>query len=190
MDLRLITAPVAEPLHLEDAKKHLRIDDSDNDGYLFALIAAARRAVEARINGPLVAQTWEAVFDGFEPVMPLQARLISVTSVTYIDTDGAEQTLAASEYDVDTTSLIGRIYPAYDKQWPTDVRRHRQAVVVRFVCGYADADSVPDDIRHAMMMIVAQLYEHREEIITGSIVASVPMASEYLLAPYRIPVMG
>ena len=46
MALVLTAVPAAEPISLADAKAHLRIDGSDEDALLTALIAAARMFVE------------------------------------------------------------------------------------------------------------------------------------------------
>ena len=44
----LVTQPTAEPVALSEAKAHLRLDSSAEDGVVEALIAAARPGVQRR----------------------------------------------------------------------------------------------------------------------------------------------
>ena len=41
--LRVVTAPAKEAVSLEDARRHLRVDPSDDDGLIQALITTSRR---------------------------------------------------------------------------------------------------------------------------------------------------
>lgn len=61
MDAVLITAPVLEPISLEQLKLHLRIelDVLDEDEYLEGLIIAAREHVEDVTRRAIMTQTWE-----------------------------------------------------------------------------------------------------------------------------------
>jgi uncharacterized phiE125 gp8 family phage protein len=60
---------------------------------------------------------------------------------------------------------------------------------VRFVAGYGNAiEDVPEEVRQGLMVMVGTAYAHREEIVTGTVVAAIPisMAARSLFAPYRI----
>jgi hypothetical protein len=46
--------------------------------------------------------------------------------------------------------------------------------------------NVPVAIQRGMLMLIGHLYENREAINVANIVTEVPMATEYLLMPYRI----
>lgn len=98
-------------------------------------------------------------YEIFLPKPPLQ----SVTSIKYIDTDGAQQTLDPSLYIVDTASEPGRLTPAYGQTWPT-IREQANAVEIVFVCGYGLAAAVPAGIKRWMQIRVDTLYNNREEV--------------------------
>lgn len=102
------------------------------------------------------------------PVPPLQ----SVTSLTYVDTNGVTQTLDPSLYIVDSNSETGRITPAFSTPWPY-TRSVINAVNITFVAGYAYNPATPGTptppvwwgkIRRAIMMTVASWYNQREAV--------------------------
>ena len=186
----LITGPALEPLTLTETKDHLRYTASDQDALISELIPASRRFAENYCQRALITQTWDLMRDGFPaangsielPFAPLQ----SVTSITYTDTAGDPIVLAASLYQVDTISEPGRIAPAFGESWPS-TRDELNAVIVRFIAGYGDSPGdVPAGIRQGQLMFVGHMFERRESTITGTIISKVPMATEYLLDPYRI----
>lgn len=186
MALKLITAAEGEPLSLAQAKQHLRVTSDDESTLIQALIVTAREQAEAYTGRRFLTQTWDYFLDAFPcavivvPNPPLQ----SVTSLKYFDTAGVEQTLSASKYLVDSSSLSGRIAPAYGETWPC-TREQLNAVTVRLVCGYGNAAKVPFSIAAAMLLTIGELYEHREETVPGSVQA-LPRGVESLLSPYRV----
>lgn len=188
MKYTLVTAPADEPITTAEAKSHLRVDGSDEDTYIGTLITAARQWVEETHGLALVTQTWDLSLGGFPRgvYIPIQkAPLVSVTSVTYYDDDLSTSTVfSSSSYQVDTAE---RVIALKDGQlWPSDSLRLSSGVVVRFVAGYGDAGDVPEAIKHAIKLLVAQMYANREPEITGTVVARVQFAVNALLAPYRL----
>lgn len=194
MNLVLITPPATEPLTTLEAGLHLRVEPlSEDDPYIDALITAARQHVEQHLGRALVTQTWEAVLDEFpegDEIRLSKGALQSVTSVTYLDSAGAQQTLATSEYQVDTASVPGRIVLAPSESWPDTDSDRVNAVRVRFVAGYGAASAVPQPIKAAMLLLIGHLYEHREEEVVGTITSRFSFATDALLSPYRILSFG
>src|SRR5690606_33039880 len=119
---------------------------------LTGLIAAAREHVEAVTGLALVTQTRVMRASGFADLEALPAAPVqSISSVTYLDAEGEEQTLSADDY---VTALIGLdpgIRPAAGTQWPATLAA-RDAVRVTAVCGYGDAEDVPAPIARAMLL--------------------------------------
>ena len=188
--LTLQTAPSEEPLTTAEAKSHLRVDFTDDDTLIDALVVAAREYGEGFTGRAFVTQTWDYFADRFPAdngaIYLPRPTLQSVTTLKYVDTDGTQQTLASSKYRVDINSEPGRVTPAYGEEWPS-IRPVTNAVEVRFKAGYGDAGTdVPDQIKQAILFLVGHMYEHREAVITGTIVSKVPMATEYMLWPYRV----
>ena len=183
MSLKLITAPTQEPVTLGEAKDHLRVDNADDDALISALILAARQWAEEYTGRQFVTATWDWMMDGFcntfmVPLPPLQ----SVTSIKYLDTAGAEQTLASSTYRVDAVSEPGRIALDYGQSWPSTYPVIN-AVTVRFVAGYT---TVPEPIRWALLMLINELYEQRQESIVGNIVTSAPFHVRAMLTQFKV----
>lgn len=169
MSLKLITAPSVEPLTLNEAKIHLRIDTSPatthpDDSLITGHIKAARKWCENFQRRTYVTQTWDLFLDCFPdtdhidiPLPPLQ----SVSYVKYKDGSGTLQTLSSEYYIVDTNKEPGRIALAYGQSWPSTYGEI-QDVQIRFVCGYGDAAAdVPDEIKSAMYLKISDLYENR-----------------------------
>lgn len=185
----LITAPTVEPVSVPEAAAHLRVTVNDEDPLVASLIQAARMHVEAYTGRALVTQTWELRLPDFPAYLELpRAPFASITSITYIDAASATQTLAESAYQVVTDSgpycQPARVVPAYNQQWPA-VRAQEDDLRVRYVAGYGVPRTVPAPLRAAMLLLVGHLYEHREAIITGTIVSELPTLKA-LLNPFVV----
>lgn len=190
MNIVLVTGPAVEPISLSDAKKQCKADDfTDDDVLINSLIVAARQWAEGETHRALLQQTWRLTLDEFPadgdvielPVPPLMA----VTSITYVDANGDTQTLATSEYTVDVDAFVGRVFLKYGKVWPV-TRDERNAVTITFKSGYGTtAGTVPQAIRSAILLRIADLYENREGAFVGTIHTDNPTAMT-LLAPYLV----
>lgn len=172
-----------------DAKAHLNVLHASDDDLIAALVSVAQQHLEGEdglggvLGRAVVQHTLEMHLGGFPPedVIRLpQPPLVSVTSVTYLDTDGDEQTLSASKYAVHIDRGPGYIRLKPDQAWPGTQSGVDDAVRVRFVAGYA---SVPAGLRHAILLHVGHLYLNREA--TGDANQVLPMAWKALTDPYR-----
>ena len=165
--LRLITPSAIEPVTLEHAKRHARIDHDIEDALLATFIAAARQHGEHLTARQFVEAEFELLLEAFPqgngpirlPRPPLQA----VTAVAYVDRDG-ERTLAAANYRVDAAGQLGVIEPVEAFAWPP-TRGQPGAVAVRFRTGWPvvnGAATTPEAIQTWMLARVTGLYEQRE----------------------------
>jgi len=188
------TAPAVEPVSVSEAKAHLRVDISDDDAYIGALITAARKYCEEYLDRALVSQQLTVRMDTFpyefelpRPPMATSGTL-TATTVTYALDPGSSgtatpttTTLSASSYRVDRDSTPGRIRTVYGGSWPSHLS-DPNSVTVTWWAGYGSAGSdVPQSIRHAMLMIVGHMYEQRLAVLTGSISKEIEYGVKALL---------
>jgi uncharacterized phiE125 gp8 family phage protein len=188
--LKISTGPSAAVVATSTAKTWMRISHSDEDSLIASLITRATNYVENETRRQLINATYTFSFDMFphgdviySPVSPLG----SVTSITYLDADGASQTLASSVYGVDIIRDPGRIYLKSGQEWPSTLDQD-QAVTITAVAGYgASSSDVPEPLIQAVLMLAAHFYEHREAVDPkGTTFAPVPMGVERLILQYRV----
>jgi len=154
MPLKMLTPPVALPLHVADVRQHLRQDITDDDNlitniYLPEAVAAAQMETQRQ----LVAARYQYILDAFPgpslmgvPMgksfgiprhaiqMPI-APLIQIVSIEYTAMDGSTQTMPAADYTVDLTCDPPRITPVFGKIWPI-TRPQIGSLRVTFDAGY------------------------------------------------------
>lgn len=186
MALRLTVEPAQEPITTAEAKAHLRVSHSSDDTLIDALVTAARKVAENELGRSLLTQTWVKTLDGFQdaielPYPPIQA----VSSIDYVDDDGATQRLSSSSYAVDISSEPGWIMPAYGYDWPS-TREEINAVTVTYTAGYASAADVPQPIKHWILLMVGHYYENREASVQQISMTPLPFVAA-LLDPFRLP---
>ena len=187
MSLEQTSAPSVEPVTTTDQKDWMRVDGSDEDTLVGNLASASRAWFEMSTNRQLITATWTYKLSTFPasgdlvlPISPLQ----SVTSITYIDTDGATQTWSSSLYIVDTASDRGAVRPIYDEDYP-DSRGYVGDVTVTFVAGYGDASTdVPDGALTAIKVLAANWFENREANAAIKL-NEVPMALQTLVWQFK-----
>jgi uncharacterized phiE125 gp8 family phage protein len=165
--LKPITPPSVEPVTVDTAlRARLRLDGTDDDADIGAMLAAARELVEAETHRSLITQTWSLFLDMF-PYQNMEIRvprapLQSVTWIKYYDLDGTLQTLDPSLYHVATAREPGAIWPVFNFIWPFTQYSRPESVEIRFVAGYGNAASnVPNAALEAIKVLVADRYTHR-----------------------------
>jgi uncharacterized phiE125 gp8 family phage protein len=179
MRLKLITPPVAEPLTLDEVKGHLRVEHSDEDALITALIQATREAVENYTNRQLMPATYELICDELEHITLPKAPFLELVSIQYTNSADVLTTLPS-----DHVTVLDGADPAvilFIK--PTDYKKTLNGVKITFTAGYT---SVPESLKAAMKLLIGHLYENREESIIGVQANQLPKASEYLMGPYRV----
>lgn len=184
--LKLITAAQDAPVTLIEAKLHLRIDSTDEDALIGAMLFAASEVAEQKTGRALMPQTWELSLDDFPASFVLtRVPVASVTSIKYTNTAGVVATLDAGQYTLnagdDFTSAT--VTPAYGVVWPA-TRGDVGNVKVRYVAGYEDEDSVPESIKSWIKLQVGAMYENRAAFADKQ---TYPMVfADGLLDKYRV----
>lgn len=176
---------------MQDAKDWLKVSGSADDSVITALITAARQKVEDYTNLRLVTQTIEQTYTCF-PLSTASNKygalrlsfspVIAVSSVEYQATAGTYTTLDTSDYKANTYSRPSTVTPAYEQAWPS-VIDYPEAVKVTYTVGYGAAADVPQIFKNAMLKIVAQWYENREEKVR-----KMPTDVQWMLEASRVTV--
>ena len=164
MTYKVISPPSVEPVSIEEARAQCRYSTTDNDAVLSSMIVAARELAEHETARALCTQTRELVLDAFPEAFVLRgAPIQSVVSVKYLDADGNEQTLDPQDTLLDKDSEPGYLVPVYGKAWPASYPVPN-AVRVRYVCGYGNANDVPESIKRWMLLAISAFDAQREAI--------------------------
>ena len=184
----LITAPANKPVSVLEAKDQLRVTFNDDDMIIDRYINAATAWVEQYLQRKLITQTWNMFLDSWPTeIEVLFGDLQSVTHVKYTDSDEAQATFTSDDYLVDTDSVPGRIVLKDGETWPTDTLSPKNPIEIQFVTGYGDnASDVLQDIRDAIILLVAHKYSMREPYLVGVSGGMVPLTIESLLYNHRV----
>lgn len=194
MAYQLITGPSQEPITLEVAKAHLRVDFSDDDTLIAALLKASRQSAERFMGRALISQVWDLYLDCFpsdgSAIKLMPAPVIDVEGVFYGD-DTPEAEMDAGGYILDRASAPARLCLASGGSWPS-ITPFANAVRIRFRAGYVDDEvspesgEVPEDIKVAILLNLASLYVNRESVVIGQTAVQLPWGAEQLLLQHRI----
>lgn len=200
MSVFVVVPPEYPVVSIEEVKTHLRVDHDDDDDYIESLVDVAT----ATIDGPtgwlgrcLVEQTLEwrgSLFgpcDGRLPYPPVA----EIESVKYDDAVGAEQIVPDTDYRLVGQPNQPRLVLGFGASWPS-ARCQEEAVRIRYTAGWpvetvGEGDDAvatwtgPAPIKHAILMIVSELYENREAA-TDAPRTELPFAVTALLSTYRI----
>lgn len=186
LKIKLITDVSTELVSLAELKTHLRIDVTDEDSYLPALITAAREYCEQFTGRTIGTKTLEGILNDFpcDYIDLYESPIQSITSVKYTDADGDETTWDSSYYISNLDVIPEKIYPAYGLTFPAFVPYPSGAVRIRYQAGHTSAN-LPESIKQAILLVAGDLYENREAT-SEKRVYELPFSVKALLMPYRV----
>ena len=188
-------APAADAVTVEEVKRNLRVEHGEEDELIEALRDAAQVWLEgngASRNGVLgkvlITQTW--MVETREPncfgvVWLDQGPVQSVTQVQVMR-DGSYSTWSSSEWRLGYDGPRAFVIPKSGFGWPSRDGRE-DAIRITYVAGYGDAAAdIPAPLRHAILLLAAELYENREasRADTGGR-RELPFAVSALIEPFR-----
>jgi len=159
-----LNSPPAEPITLAEAKAFLRVDHDDEDALLETLIRAAREQLEAHLNIAMISRPMQIAVTGAGAVKLPRWPIVSLDDVA---ADG----VSTQDY---TANLRAR---------PAVVTIAANGPVeIAFTAGYGpSSDDVPAPLRQAMLLLIAQGFEHRDDSA-----ARLPLMVDALTMPYRV----
>jgi len=171
-----------------NVKAHLHIDTTDSDDVLTAYILAATSFVEESTRRRFLDTTETRTQSKFINEQRMRySPLSSITSITYYDTDDAQQTLSTDVYGV-VTGDAGHIYLKNNQSWPSLYNRP-DAVTITFVAGYGAASAVPPWAAQAIKMLVGHWYENREAVTVPTRMSNIlelPLAVPSLIQLHKV----
>jgi uncharacterized phiE125 gp8 family phage protein len=190
--MRLCSYPIGQPepvLTLEEAKAHLRIDHAGEDAVIERCIVGAVSGVAGWLDRALGRQAFVGRLDGSYPCRPIELSpppVRAITTLRYVDEDGAEQTMPDTDYRlVDRGPAPSLISLAHGVSAPS-VRCQLNSITVEFDAGYDDELPMPDSIRTGLLLMVGHLFENREAVVLGSTPSELPLSVQFFLAQHRV----
>lgn len=201
--LRVLEPPATEPVTLDLAKQHCRIDNDNDDNLVTMYIGTARVMVENFLNRAIFTQQlqWNVTWAPPPTATPLVPQSLIVFPLNWPPlvkrpielprgpTQSVEQIMWGPIYDMqvadtddyDVNLLVDPAYVAVKPQLLPQIPQ--QSMSINYTSGYDDSDAskVPAPILHGILMQTAWLYEQR-----GDVSADLCPAVRTLLMPYRL----
>ena len=171
-------------LSLDSAKEYLRVLDDEEDNTITSCILSAISEAEGLTNRQFATATYELCLSNFPgenfkfPKNPIQ----EIISIEYMDLEGNYQVIDSSSYYLYKIYEVGHI--AFETFPNVKVKNHKQAVKITFKSGFLDG-TFPNDLRQWLKVRVNTLFEYREELVTGTIVAETKHVDK-ILDKYKI----
>lgn len=175
MILNRVTQPTAEPITVDEAKVHLRVDGNLEHDYIEALVIVAREYVETVLGLSLMPCEWLMITDASDSIaLPMGP----VTAVAWVKDSSDDPISYVSTLDqkVELSGASG-------------------LVQIRYAAGCAALDAeanvaraaVPALFKQAIKLIVGHLYENREDVVVGSglTASKLPVGVNAILSPHR-----
>lgn len=195
MDLRpvRVTPPAETPVSVAECKSHLRVDHSDDDTIIGMFLNAAVARIDGRagiLGRCLVTQTWRLDLACW-PRTSLQrlpfCDVSAISSVQYSDTSNVEQTVDSALYQLHADELGGLVWFRSAFTAPSLYDDRLDPVRITFTAGYGAASAVPYDIKAAILLMVGDFYDNREDTVVGAGLDArpLPRGVDALLAPHR-----
>jgi len=202
-----VTVPPTEQLlTVAELRTHLRLPsfgsaDTEEDGYLSALIATVGGAIETHVRRAIRAQTRTLVIEharssifggaywgnysawwggyGDDRIILNATPIRAVTSISY-DRNGENFVLPASDYRVLGLGehITRRVEIISENSWPHADHDSQVEIVVE--CGFT-VGNIPEEIKHAAKIMAGSLYNFRDEYVVGTALAQVPRSAQFLL---------
>ena len=158
----LITPPTTEPISVEQASAHLRVDSEDDLTYIEALIGVAREYVD-NVTGRVAMHSHHRVSSNswvgltgpefLDTVNLYRSPLTAVSHVKYYpDGSNVLTTMPSTDYRVITGSLPGMVQFIVDL--PT-VEDRVDAIQITFTAGQTVSSAVSPGQRHAVQLLTS-----------------------------------
>lgn len=165
MNISTLTPPSGEPLTIADSKAFARIGSDLEDALVTQLIAAARARVEAETGLALMSRTLRLTLTDW-PLGVLERGGLrlpkwpahSLVAVRLTDGETSEDVTDQFQLEAGLCAKLEPV-PFGGWVWPRSIH---ERIEIDWVAGFGDAEDVPEDLIHAMKIIVAHEFENRD----------------------------
>lgn len=178
MSLIIATGPTAEPVTLAEVKARLGLTSTVDDAKITQQITAAREFAEKETRRSLCVKSYTLVLDRFpylhEPIRLPVPPLVSVTTITFLDSTLTPQTWDPTEYFVAAKQSPALIVPVPGNVYPCPVRVPG-AVEIDFIAGFgADGgQTIPQHLQEGIRELAVHFYEH-PSVVTSEGLKEIP----------------
>lgn len=179
---QVVTDVAVEPISLSDAKAHLRISHSADDAWVTSAIKRARETAEHICERSFASKTLRIVLPHWSAAIELpNGPVNAVSHVKYLDQDGAEQTLSAQSYYLDTKSAIAFVRRMPGVTYPL-LSEREDSVRVQYTAGTWVAP--PHSAIEFMLLLLGSMNEYREA--DAEVAVQRIGFADRMLDPYRV----
>jgi len=176
--------PLAEPVTLAELKAHLRIDVGDEDELLEGLIRVARAHLEAVTGVALLSQGFRLFLDDWprgEVIQLMRTPVQTIDAILVYDADGVAQDQDLTGMLLDATARPARLV-VRERQRPS---QPINGIEIEFTAGFGSATEVPPELKRAILIHAAHLYEFRGAVTPDMQPAAIPAGYDRLIAPWQ-----
>lgn len=185
----LVTDAPRLPISLDEVKQQLRLDSCDpsDDSYLKLLISAVSDYFEEYTNRILLAKSFRTYRDFFPPYILLRkSKFLSLVSFQYYKA-GVLTTVDPATYQITQSDDYSKIIPLCNSNFPSNADCMQQTVSIVFTAGFGiRANSIPADIRMALLQHVSYLWVNRGDCGCDEVGSAMPEVSKAVYNRYRI----
>lgn len=193
-------------ISLSEAKAHLRVTHNSDDSYITSLITASIEMASHYVGYNIIESVVRYGFAELvgQPAMvnPLNgapltignylrvpSRVISLDHLYYVNESNALTEFSASDWIDSPDPLSDFGLNIYINNLPTTLTDDNTKYIAEVTEGFASAD-FPESIKIACMLMIAQYYDNRQNIIVGTISSDMPFGANHILDKYKISIFG
>ncbi|RFZ88071.1 hypothetical protein D0Y60_09500 [Shinella sp. WSJ-2] len=184
MTITELLPPDVEPVTLAEVKAHLRLETTEEDTLLTALIHTARLHLESQTGLCLISRLLRLYLDDWPEGRVIQiARgpVQTIEIVTVYDSSGAPVELDTAGYVLDGAARPARL--VLPERRATE--RALNGIEIDFTAGFGESGAdVPDTLKRALTLHVAAMFELRGVLSLDDQPGAVPQGYERLIAPH------
>ena len=165
----------ALPVPLDVLRTRLRIEVESDDVDLATLCIAAGEVIERETGIALSSANRTAKIKRWARFIPDIQPCTAFVSVTYVDGNGATQTLPTAEWWVDDSE------PVIALEFDTDkVMKENTLATVTYTAGYT---TIPHALQQCIVALVGSWYNNPESSSVAAL-AEVPLSYRYIIQQY------